>query len=295
MGLFKIFYNFRHFLKKKKKKFSKKYFLLLSLLLYLNIINIFLNKIKNTKIAICTIGKRENLYVKQFVSYYIHLGIDHIFIYDDNEPKTEKISAEIEPKFKKFVTIYNKIGTQVDAYNDCYKRNNLTFNWLLFIDFDEFLYIKKYSLKYYLNKSIFKKCDFIHFHWVMATDNDLIHYDNRSLFERFKRPYIESGFIKSIIRGNIKDLKYYVHSPGKSPYKNISCNNNGKIINSKHHIEYITDIDVKEAYIIHFRFKSTEEFINKYKRGYGSISVIKNLSEEYFKYNKITKEKIFYL
>lgn len=185
-------------------------------------------KIKNTKIAICAIGKKENLYVKQFISYYLNLGIDHIFIYDDNEANAEKISTVIEPKFVNFVTIYKKNISQVDSYNDCYKRYNDSFNWLLFVDFDEYLYIKKYSLKHYLNKPIFNKCDFIHFHWVIATDNDLILYDNRTLFERFKGPYKQSGFIKSIIRGNIKGLKYYVHSAGKSPYKNISCNNIGK-------------------------------------------------------------------
>ena len=166
------------------------------------------------------------------------------------EPNTEEISTEIEPKYKIFVTIYKFNGIQADSYNDCYQRNNLNYNWLLFVDFDEYLYIRKYSLKYYLNKPIFNKCDFIHFHWVIATDNNLIHYDNRSLFERFKGPYIKSKFIKSIVRGNIKDLKYIVHSAGKSPYKNISCNNIGKIIKyNKIDIEYISKIRNLKNYL----------------------------------------------
>ena len=30
-------------------------------------------------------GKNENLYINEFINYYIKLGIDHIFIYDDND------------------------------------------------------------------------------------------------------------------------------------------------------------------------------------------------------------------
>ena len=269
------------------------FILLLLANILIAIIIIFKIKIKNTKVAMCVIGKKENLYIKEFIRYYINLGIDQIFIYDDNEPNTEKISTEIENIYKNLIAIYKKNGSQAYSYNDCYRNNNKYYDWILFVDFDEYLYIKKYSLKNYLNKPVFNKCDFIYFHWVMATDNNLIHYDNRSLFERFKSPYIKSGFIKSIVRGNIKDLKYLVHSPIESPYKNISCNNLGKVIHyNTINIEYISDINIEQAYIIHFRFKSTEEFIYKYKRGYGVKSVLKNLIDEYFKYNDVTLEKI---
>ncbi len=47
-------------------------------------------KITNMKIALCTMGRQENLYVKEFIEYYINLGVDHIYIYDDNDPNTER-------------------------------------------------------------------------------------------------------------------------------------------------------------------------------------------------------------
>ena len=266
-------------------------------MIILNITSFSLKK-KVIKVAMCSIGKKENLYVKEFISYYIKLGIDHLFIYDNNEPNTEKISNEIEYPFKKFITISekHKHKSQIYLFNDYYKKNNNKFDWFLFVDFDEYLYIKNETLKNYLNKPIFDKCDFIHFNWVLPTDNNLIHYDKRPLFERFKPPYLKSKFIKSIIRGNIKNLTYKVHSPIKSPYKNISCDSSGrKIYYKSMDIEQLNDIKINEAYIIHFRFKSTEEFINKYKRGYGLKSVLENLISEYFKYNKITIDKINYI
>lgn len=131
------------------------------------------------------------------------------------------------------------------------------------LDIDEFLIVVNNTLKKYLSNKIFDKCDFIKFHRIFTNDNNLLHYDNRSLFERFNGPYIKSKFVKSIIRGGINNLKYGVHSPKKSPERNTTCNNIGTIINSKIiNFEYINKINIKKAYIIHFKFKSTEEFIN---------------------------------
>ena len=42
-------------------------------------------------------GKKENLYVEEFVHYYRKLGINKIFIYDDNDVNTEKIRDVISP------------------------------------------------------------------------------------------------------------------------------------------------------------------------------------------------------
>ena len=167
------------------------------------------------------------------------------------------------------------------------------------VDMDEFLFIVKDSLKHYLSKQIFKKCDFIKFNWIVPTDNNLLYYDNRSLFERFKGKYVKKESIKTIIRGNIDDLEYWVHSPFKSPKRNITCNNVGEKINyEKLNLEAIVPINIEKAYIIHFKYKSTEEYINKYKRGYSNwfnkthlIKVLNTKIIEYFRDNKITKKK----
>ena len=216
---------------------------------------------------------KENLYVKEFVEYYIRLGFDHLFIYDDNDPNTEKISNEINPYFKNYITTYDNLDNetkyQAGVYNHCYRNNNKQFDWILMIDMDEFLFITKNKLKSYLTKKVFNKCHFIMFNWVLPTDNNLIYYDNRSLFQRFKGPYIKSGYVKSMIRGNISNLKFMVHSPYESPEKNITCKSSGKRIYYKiMDFSYLRVTDTKQAYIIHFKYKSTEEYINKYKRGY---------------------------
>ena len=251
-------------------------------------------------------GKKENLYAREFFDYYINLGVDHLFIYDNNEPFSEKIQDVLDNKYKERITIYDtyklNISCQQEVYNDCYQNNLKNYDWFIMNDMDEYLYIINDSLKSYLNNKIFDKCDFIKIHWPDSQDNNLIHYDPRPLLERFKKPYILQGFIKSIIRGNISDLKYWVHSPYISPRKNVTCTNDGKIINYQDmNFELIREINVNKSYFIHFVFKSTEEFINKYKRGYNNWfkkrikKFLLGKVDTYIRENNITLQKLNYL
>ena len=260
----------------------------------------------NIKVALCTMGKRENLYAKEFIEYYVNLGVDQLFLFDDNDPNTERISDIVEDKYKPYVTIYENIKDTIKnqsiAFTTCYHNNIDKFDWFIMIDMDEFLYIVNDTLKDYLASRRFDECDFLKFHWVVSTDNNLVHYDSRPLFERFKPPYIKDKFVKTLVRGNIPDLKYWVHSPNYSPFRNNTCNNLGEKINYDYiNIESVLPINVDKAFLIHFRFKSTEEFITKFKRGYSDWFgdrldwfLNENLGD-YFGQNNITLEKIDYV
>ena len=37
------------------------------------------------KASVCCIGKRENLYIREFVEWYKNLGFYHIYLYDNND------------------------------------------------------------------------------------------------------------------------------------------------------------------------------------------------------------------
>ena len=278
----------------------------IKIIILFNLLALLISK-KEIKIALCTMGKQENLYVKEFITYYKEIGVDQIYIYDDNDYKNEKFADIINPLKIKYVNIinntkYNINHSQSKAFTSCYNSYKKKYDWFIMVDLDEYLIIKKDTLKNYLSKRIFKKCDFISFNWVIPTDNNLLHYDNRSLFKRFPGPYKINKFVKTIIRGNIDNLTYSVHSPLKSPEKNISCNNRGKKINYKSlNYETLFPLNIDKAYIMHFKYKSTEEYINKYKKGYynitGSIlkSILKTKITEYLNDNNITKEKMKYL
>jgi len=53
------------------------------------------NIAKKKGICICSISKKENLYIREFVEYYFLLGIKKIIIYDNNDIDGEKLEEVI--------------------------------------------------------------------------------------------------------------------------------------------------------------------------------------------------------
>ena len=148
------------------------------------------NKKKKIKVCICTLGKNENRYIREFVQYYEKFGVDKIFLYDNNNINDEKFEEVINDYIKKkLVKIFNWRGihkAQILIYKDCYFKYNKIFDWFIFYDIDEYIYLKNYSnIKEFLTESKFNHCNKIYLNWVFHTDNNLLKYDNRTLHERF--------------------------------------------------------------------------------------------------------------
>lgn len=110
--LFKVFKykNYFRFFITNQKIFSQEYFIKrivkkikIIICCFILFWILILNKKTNIRIALCTMGKNENLYVKEFINYYLKLGIDKIIIYDDYDFNSEKISDMIDSQYRKFV------------------------------------------------------------------------------------------------------------------------------------------------------------------------------------------------
>jgi hypothetical protein len=142
--------------KRKLKRIIIKIFIcFITLILFLFIDKITINqnedifKINNTsktKVAMCTIAKKENRYIKYFVEFYIKLGYNHIYFYDNNEIGDEKISdlPIVKKGIKKgFITVIDyprREGNFIaDSYYECYENYNLQYDWISFFDIDEYL------------------------------------------------------------------------------------------------------------------------------------------------------------
>jgi len=197
--------------------------------------------IKNLKICICTIGKEENKYIREFVKYYEKYGVDKIFLYDNNDINMEHFDDVIKDYIDKdYVKIFNLRGIEkphFKALNDCYIRYNKEYDWFLFYD--------------------------------------IIYYQNLSLFKRFpeleRKASLNINYkqkVKSILRGNISGFEFANDSHASHIITNSvkACNGFGKEIQLDN--EYFMPYsDAKYYYIDHFYTKSVEEFINKINRG----------------------------
>ena len=257
---------------------SLKFFVYIYLIIL--IVLLYEKKEKNLNVCICTIGKEENRYIREFILYYEKLGVDKIFLYDNNDKKSEHFEDVIKDYIDKgFVKIFNWRGIErphFKAINDCYFQFNKEYDWLIFYDIDEFIHLSNHkNIKQFLNDKKFNKCKKIYLNWVLHTDNDLIHYENLSLFKRFpaieKDAIINNNFsqkVKSIVRGNISNfiIANNSHTSHIITDSVNACNGFGKEINLDEEF-YLPNSDANYNYIDHFYTKSVEEFVNKIKRG----------------------------
>ena len=276
----------------------------LFLFAFLIIYSIYLN---NRTICMCSIGKNENLYIKEFISYYKKLGYNKIFLYDNNDIDEERFEDVLKNEINKgFVSLINyrgfrgsNINPQLNAYKDCYEKNNLKYDWLSFFDIDEYLELIPSSLKInnFLNNKRYAHCQNVKINWVYYTNNNSLYYENKSLEKRVNIPIFNLEFnhlIKSTVRGNLP-INYWsiADNPHTSLNKVVACSSSGKIIDYKSPINEPPDYTF--AFLKHLQYKSFEEYCLKIKRG-RPIKNYKNYREEkikqLFESNKNNSEKL---
>ena len=120
---------------------------------------------------------------------------------------------------------------------------------------------------------------------------------NKSLFERFPKVLQNKKHCigKSILKGNIENI--HMQSCHLLDGNLKRCNGFGNIITT--HKIFCKTPDYKYNYIDHFQFKSTEEFVQKVKKGDGRFINSDRIKYrrvwEYFSINRITLFKIKYI
>ena len=104
----------------------------------------------NTTILIVAIVKFENNYIREWVEHYKSININKIVICDNNFIGGEKIEEPIQDYINSgFVlidkSVYGKDRLQVSCYQNNYEKYSNEYNWLTFIDIDEFIFLEKGS------------------------------------------------------------------------------------------------------------------------------------------------------
>ena len=254
-------------------------------------------------ICIVTTAKYENLYARQYVEYYLKLGVDKFYIGDDNPENTENLFDILDDYIKKGIvdveTMRARNLSQMYFYEYSFRAVKLRCNWLMYIDMDEYLEFndKNMTIKSYLHMPVFDKCDTVKIHWLPYDDNNLVFYDNRTLMERLNHSvnlYDFTRFHKSIVRG--KDYKGNmfddsIHQPNTSTVTE-QCDALGDFERLK--LGYLGYPKFKYGYFRHFTYKTAEEFSLKMIRGDNErkkYTYDKKL-DDFFHLNKFAKEKL---
>ena len=175
------------------------------------------------KTLVCSIGRLENRYIREWVEYYKNLGFTNIVLYDNNydgeEHFEDVIGDYIESGFVILKDYRNQKVCQIKAYNECYEEYGKLYDWIAFFDCDEFLTLKKRNtIEEYLSALYFKRYDMIHINWMCYSDNDLVRYEDKPVLERFTTPlpydtkvaynFPENNHVKSIVRGGLRKFEF---------------------------------------------------------------------------------------
>ena len=253
----------------------------------------------------CVMGKMENRYTRELITYYSSIGVEKFVIADNNLPSTEKFTDVVQDyinnKTVEVIDIRGKPYDHSEYFEIMYEKNSNRCDWLAFFDFDEYLVMhnhegKNLTLQEYITNDRFGKCEAIQFNWVMTGDNDLVYYDNRPSIERFTKPNFEHNanrFVKVLARGGLNKAIFKAYESCHKPLKNITtCNSSGKII--ENHSDVIIPPEVTNAYLLHFSTRTAEEYVTKVKRGHpGNIYLqYEERVELFFNLNKFTDEKL---
>lgn len=210
------------------------------------------------KTCLVCIAKDEDNYIEEWVNYHIKLGFDMIFIYENNwrcklnHPKIVKIPFDGNTK-------------QISAYNHFVETHRENFDWVGFIDVDEFLVLKK-------DKNVcefferFNHTNGVAINWVIFGDNGLVEVEENeySVLKRFtKRQLLPDIHIKSFI--NLKKVGHF-HMSVHNPNVEIS-NQDFQLVRSP----FCDKCSIEFAQINHYFCKTFEEFKEKVDRGRADI------------------------
>jgi len=236
----------------------------------------------NNIFSIIAIAKFENQYLEEWISYHLKIGFDFIHIYDNSDYG----DIAIPEKYKNKVIVYPYSGEamQLKAYKDFIvnKSGSNLNQWILPMDIDEFLVLKKYkNIKQFISQRGNQKA--VAFNWRIFGSNFHLVNNGQSVLSRFTRASRDiCKPIKCIFhRSAIDDCSDCVifsnpHLPKmKRDFPIYNCEG-GIILDEPPYGGNTTNKALDIAYIAHFYTKSQEEFNIKRKRARSDNGGLRN-------------------
>lgn len=237
------------------------------------------------KIGVCIRAKNEQKIICDWVSHYLKLGFDKIFIYDNtSEPKIEdtlnakgilsdRIVIKIDPV---------QHSNQPVVYQECLDENK-DLDWLLLCDADEFLWLKEGTVKDFLSKFSEDTCTVL-VNWLVYGTSRLKTYNrDKSVFEQFvlREHYTHfwNIFVKSFVRPKLIDKVGNVHISYNHNYKCCDIYNNRiSLGNGPDKCDRPDKFlgDNSSIVLVHYMTLDYESMLEKFKRNHDGKLLEKN-------------------
>lgn len=253
------------------------------------------------KFGVCLMTKDEEIYVDEFIEYYIGIGTNKIIIY--NNGKNDKL-PDIVKKYNNVILIdFSDDKTkdkQFNCYRDCWNKYAKEFDYFMFVDTDEYLSFNNFeTVQDYLSYYDFYNYEAIYINWECYGDSGKTNYENIPIRKRFTekaRFKIEDNTIKSIYNmrrlRNTKFEKKDSFFGHRLKMLNKICDSNCNPIANVPKGPSIKKPQHNSATIKHYITKTINEFISsKIKRGDAVGNYERVSFDFFFKFNEMTDEK----
>ena len=203
------------------------------------------------KVALICVAKWEDYYLKEWLDYNEKLGFDKVIMFH-NDWRTD-IEHPILLK-----RICDGPSIQVPLYNQIIL-DNKEYDWLVFIDCDEFIVLKKHNNIKELIEEYKDKTNVIGLNWVVFGSLGKVSREQNSLIKSFKmRNKGTNEHVKVIVKGNSGEMMMYPHNTHGS-----AMDTNGNYFNGP--FNHGGPMDV--AYINHYHSKTKEDWDLRCARG----------------------------
>ncbi|MEL0601840.1 MAG: sulfotransferase [Planktothrix rubescens PR222] len=240
-------------------------------------------ELRSEKILLCAIAKNEAAYLVEWIAYHKFIvGFDEVLIYENDSTDNSRLILE---KLDKLGICQYKpwprsqgIVPQRSAYNDAIQTYNQSYQWVCFLDLDEFLVLKSFNTIQDCIQSFDGKADSIVINWLMFGSSGHSTYSPEPVIQRFTKCADYSSPIHKHMKSisKIDSIEFLdIHIPRLKPnskYFHI----NGKELHfgadpTGEHIKNQGYVNHKPARINHYQSKSLEEYQCRKLKGRATV------------------------
>lgn len=238
------------------------------------------------KTAICCIAKNEDQYIDEFVQYHWKLGIDDVFVFQNNWRYQGTLPEKFNNLGKHHMYLYPLDGDlkQLDAYNLFMHSFSQMHDWCAFIDVDEFICVRSESKTLQDILGSASQHPSLVMNWRLFGSSGLKFDGRRDVVTRFTKcgrdlnRHIKQFVNLKMIRDNgILDRAFFVN-PHFGNWSGVNLEGNSVIGPYNYqNLSLAHDIELN-----HYVTKTYDECKEKVARGRADALVMRNL-DEFFK------------
>lgn len=236
------------------------------------------NQSRNT-VCVVAILKGEEPFLDEWILYHRMLGVDHFFLYDDDEAAPLKDFLTPHSEYVTVIPWYGRADAlpgrdrQTKAYCHALQHNASAYEWMAIIDGDEFIVLRKHTdLKQFLND--FPTAGAISLHWHVFGHNG--YYDDPTgliTASLTRRMYLPNRNVKSITRTSSIDEITSAHFCHINQGARVDANN-------REYKEAMYPGKTDIAHINHYQCRSFTRWMDRVTRGVPCIDDVHNVEPE---------------